>query len=145
MPKGDMLKLVSVTGEEDIIKVLFASYLKSDFVECSMTLIIAPDRRIREIYFSSNDFGTAEWKNGQGITDCNRWEDEDSAQSTSSLNKHYTAILQNGSMKTEYAESHIIPDVLSKIENRSLRTLVTAIVKNKEYQSVLNFAELELV
>jgi hypothetical protein len=129
MKAAGPVKLVSLTGDCGVTRIVFASYLKPDFVERAMTIHLGADRIVREIHFTSNEFGTADWVNGRGITDCHRWEDEETVQSTSYLNRHYTAILLDGPMDGVYAEERVIPDVLSAVESRALRETIESLVR----------------
>ncbi|MBN1531308.1 MAG: hypothetical protein JXA20_01465 [Spirochaetes bacterium] len=144
MKAVEPIKLVSVTGDRDATRVVFASYLKPDFVERAMTVRIGADRIVREIEFSSNEYGTALWVNGRGITDCHRWEDEETVQSTSYLNRHYPALLLNGPMSEDYAERQVIPDVLDSLESVPLRETIRAMVGESRSETAIDPSLLEL-
>lgn len=138
------LKLVNIDADEDATKLVYASYLKKDFIERSIVLYIGADRRVKEMHFSSNSYGTAEWRNGHGIVDCHRWESEEHVQATSYLNRHYTAILQNGIMGNDYAEKRIIPDVLSAVAIPDLAQIVKTAVAENRYDGVVDLAAIGL-
>lgn len=139
-----ILKLVNIDAGDGATKLVYASYLKKDYIERSIVLYIDTDRRIREMHFSSNDFGTAQWRNGHGIVDCHRWESEEHVQATSYLNRHYTTILQNGNMGNDYAEKRIIPDVLSAVAIPDLAHIVKTAVAENRYDDVVDLAAIGL-
>jgi len=65
-----VLHSIEKTGTER--HIYFASYLREDFISRSLKLSINENNRINEINFSSNDYGTAVWKNSFGLIESHR-------------------------------------------------------------------------
>ena len=95
------------------------------------------------MYFTSNNLGSVEWKNGIGINDCQIWEDEDQAQAASNLSRRYTAVLANGKSDNTFAEKKIIPDILESLEDKSFAELIESIVKEKEYSNSIDISKFD--
>ena len=86
---------------------------------------------IEKIFFSSDDHGTVEWRNGTGLAECHRWESEDQAKSKSYLSRRYTTILSNGAADTEFARDVIIPDILDRLRDGDLAEWISDIVSGQ--------------
>ena len=112
------LALTNITDVSFGKKYVFASYLKTDYVDKSLVINTDPNHNVLEMIFSSSDYGIAEWIRGRGIRDCHKWEDEDAAKDASYLSRRYTAIISNGNVTEDYAINKIISDVLNHIDDR---------------------------
>jgi len=132
MDDNDVIRFISLE-EGDEKKIAFASYLKKDYVAKSMVIYLDRSDIITHIYFSSNDYGSVEWKNGVGLTDCHRWESEDQAKSPTYLTRRYTAILSDGAEHADYAKRFILPDVIEHLGDNDLADLVSDILHAREY------------
>ena len=95
------------------------------------------------MYFTSNNLGSVEWKNGIGINDCHIWEDEDQAKAkaASNLSRRYTAVLATVKTDNTFAEKKIIPDILKSLEDKSFAELIESIVKEKEYSNSIDISK----
>jgi len=133
MNDPNYLNLVSVATTETGKKVAYAYYLRKDFVAKSMVIYLDTTGIIEKIFFSSDDHGTVEWRNGSGLVDCHRWESEDQARSQSYLTRRYTTILSNGAVDTEFARVVIIPDILDRLRDADLAEWISDIVHVREY------------
>ncbi|MCP4131369.1 MAG: hypothetical protein GY754_10350 [bacterium] len=111
-------------------KIHLCSYLKKGYIERALDITITENNVASKLYFSSNDFGTATWINGSGITDSHRWETEDDLAAASYLSRRYPAMLQNGIVPPEYSKEMIVPDVLNHLLDDELTAIVTQIVEN---------------
>jgi len=126
MDSDNKLYLIEATLNETDKKLTFASYLKRDYIEKAVIINLSNDNIIERIFFSSNNFGTVEWLNGSGLSDCHKWENEDAAKKSSSLSRHYTTILSDGAETTDYARHLIIPDILDSLAD----SLLVEVLKN---------------
>ena len=133
------VQFVKINNDEEkrLKKILFASYLREDYVDKAFTLFINPLHELEKIYFSSNDFGSVYWKNGVGLNECHTWEDENSAESHSFLTKNYTSVLSNGEANTDYAKDIIIPDVIQNLANEEMRDFIKSIIDKQEHEEPL--------
>lgn len=110
----DMLYLNACLAEGDSTVLEFVSYLKSDYISRYMKMHVDAEG-VRRIYFMSNDFGTASWACDSGITEANRWENEDDLDRISFLSKNYQMPLLDGALTDSFALEKIVPDVLSHL------------------------------
>ena len=133
MNNENYLKLVSVASTDTGKKVAYAYYLRTDFVAKSMVIYLDSSGIIERIFFSSDDHGTVEWRNGAGLVDCHRWESEDQAKSQSYLSRRYTTILSNGAVDTDYARDVIIPDIIDRLQDGALAEWIGDIIRVREY------------
>jgi len=136
-----MNKQIALTNIKDVPfgkKYVFASYLKTDYVDKSLVINTDPNYNILEMIFSSNDYGIAEWVRGKGIRDCHKWEDEDAAKDVSYLSRRYTAIISNGNVTKDYAINKIISDVLNHIEDKNLCDLIFSAVTAENPDITIN-------
>jgi hypothetical protein len=124
------LILDDVIFEDDNKVIKFKSFLKEDFVERALIITLDKNDTVQKIYFSSNDYGTAEWIKGSGICEAHRWETEDDLRSISTLARRYPVILQDGKVPIDDAMSKIIPDVLDNLLSPKLSSDIYEIVKN---------------
>jgi hypothetical protein len=141
---GKQLVLTNIKDEPYGKKYVFASYLKTDYVDKSLVINTDPDYNVMEMIFSSNDYGIAEWENGKGIKDCHKWEDEDAAKETSYLSRRYTAIISNGNVTEDYAINKIVSDVLNHIEDKKFCDRIFETVSKKNPSRRINIAEFDL-
>jgi|GEM_PF-436492 len=139
MDGDNKLYLIEAILNETNKKLTFASYLKRDYIEKAVIINLSNDNIIERIFFSSNNFGTVEWKNGSGLGDCHKWENEDMAKKSSSLSRHYTAILSDGAETPDYARHLIIPDVLDSLADNQLVEVL-----NNTINSNLNSEKIDL-
>jgi hypothetical protein len=133
MNDANYLNLVSVATTETGKKVAYAYYLRKDFVAKSMVIYLDSAGIIEKIFFSSDDHGTVEWRNGSGLVDCHRWESEDQAKSQSYLTRRYTSILSNGAADMDYARNVIIPDILDRLHDADVAEWIGDIISVREY------------
>lgn len=119
---------VIVEKNNRIIK--FKSFLKEDFIERALIITLDSDDAVQKIYFSSNNYGTAEWIRKSGIYEAHRWETEDDLRSISTLARRYPVILQNGKVPIDYTMSRIVPDVLDNLLSRELSSEIYKIIEN---------------
>ena len=138
MSEDNKLYLIEAVLDEDEKKLTFASYLKRDYIEKSIVMNFHNDNSIKRIFFSSNNFGTVEWLNSEGLADCHRWENEDMAQVPSYLARHYTAILADGAETMDYARKLIIPDVVDSLADGELAELIRNIIENDSYNNTVD-------
>ncbi len=120
MERDNKLYLIEAIINDTDKKLTFASYLKKEYIEKAIVINLSIDNVINRIYFSSNNFGTVEWLNGTGLTNCHKWESEDMAKVPSYLSRRYTAILSDGAATPDYARGLIIPDVLDSLADSQL-------------------------
>jgi hypothetical protein len=138
------LALTNIIDEPDRKKYVFASYLKTDYIDKSLVINTDPEYNVENMIFSSNDYGIAEWESGKGIKDCHKWEDEDAAKASSSLSRRYTAIISNGNVTEEYAINKIVSDVLSHIEDKKFCDAIFETVSKKNPIGRINISEFAL-
>ncbi len=131
------LKLHSDETEEHVRTITYLSYLREDFIDRVIRITIDHAGRPLSIYFSSNTYGTCIWNNGMGITEVNRWEDEDSVQNISGLTRHYTALLLNGQMPTEYGRT-IAADVLGALPDTKVRDEIERIISVDKFDETVS-------
>jgi asparagine synthase (glutamine-hydrolysing) len=110
----ETLSFISRTAQDDIFEVVFASYLKKDFISRALTLIHDSKLIMRSLRFHSNDGGIAVWENGKGIISANSWEDEDAGIDPDSLMRFRFPLL-NGAIAPDLARETIIHDVISHL------------------------------
>lgn len=123
------LILDSIEFDNDFQIIRFASYLKEEFIERMIKLSIK-NNIIENIYFSSNDYGTATWVNEKGFIDSHRWETEDDLNEISYLSRHYPASLENGKVPEDYVFEKIIPDILWDMIDLDLSFDIFRIIKS---------------
>jgi hypothetical protein len=133
MNDANFIKLISIAPTDTGKKIAYAYYLRKDFVAKSMVIYLDGAGIIQKIFFSSDDFGTVEWKNGTGLAESHRWESEDQAKSKSYLTRRYTTILSNGVADMDYARSVIIPDILDNLSDAEVAEWIGDIVQTREY------------
>ena len=133
MNDANNIKLVSITRTESGKKIAYAYYLRQDFVAKSMVIYLDSAGIIEKIFFSSDEYGTVEWRNGTGLAECHRWESEDQARSKSYLTRRYTTILSNGVADLDYARMVIIPDILDNLSDGNVAEWISDIVRTREY------------
>jgi hypothetical protein len=139
-----MAKQLTLTNIKDVPfgkKYVFASYLKTDYVDKSLVINTDTECNVIEMIFSSNDYGIAEWESGVGIKDCHKWEDEDAAKDTSYLSRRYTAIISNGNVTVDYAINKIISDVLNHIEDKKFCDRIFETVSKRSPSARINISD----
>ena len=129
----DKLKLVAIDNHESEKKISFASFLRENYVAKSLVIYLDRNDIISKIFFSSDTYGTVEWINGSGLNDCHKWESEDEAKSQSYLTRRYTAILSDGAAGNDYAQEHIIPDILDNLYDDNIAEWIRDILQVREY------------
>ncbi len=141
MQSEDKLVLVNSKNEGERVRLVFASYLRDNFVERSLSITMDKDHFIEYIYFNSYKYGSVEWENGSGLINCHIWENEDQAKSDSYLSRRYTAILSNGAADNDYAYSTIIPDILNNMKYTQLAAELKNIVSAEAYLDALDLKQ----
>ncbi len=117
----------SIEQNGDTVLVIFASYLKEDYVERLLRVTITGELATH-LYFSSNDHGTASWARGRGIVDSHRWETEDDLVRVSYLSRRYPVLIENGAVSPDFALEKIIPDVLGQLLDPELSRALSSMV-----------------
>lgn len=120
-----------VVNEDDQKKLYFASYLRTDFVERSLVVTLDNDDIVKSIYFSSYDFGSAEWVNEHGIVDGRLWESDDQAGAATYLTRRYTVRMANGPATGSFAHEKIVPDVLDNLVDRDFAEIIIQMITGK--------------
>lgn len=140
----ETLSFISRTAQDDIFEVVFASYLKKDFISRALTLIHDSSLIMRSLRFHSNDGGIAVWENGKGIISANSWEDEDAGIDPDSLMRFRFPLL-NGAIAPDLARETIIHDVISHLPNGELASILLKISKTKKWKEPLPSSYLEIL
>ncbi len=135
------LILHSITNENGILNIKFASYLKEDYVERAVELTIK-NNIAEKIFFSSNIYGTSTWIKRKGFFESHRWEKEDDVQAISYISKHYTALLENGRVPAKYVCEKIVPDVLEHMIDLNLSKDIYKILESPREEIVLNWNDI---
>lgn len=133
MSDMDTLKQVAFDNYGSEKKISFASFLRENYVAKSMVIYLDQNDIISKIFFSSNTYGTVEWVNGSGLKNCHKWESEDEAKAQSYLTRRYTAILSDGAAENDYAQAHIIPDIMDNLSDANIAEWISDILQVKEY------------
>lgn len=136
-----MSKLVfeKISEENNFRKIYFTSYLRSDFVERSLVVTLRKNGTVKEIFLSSYNFGSVEWKSGHGLIEPRLWESEEQAVSPSYLTRRYTVRMANGPAAQNLALEQMIPDVLDNMENSELAAAVGSILQTKKSMKKIEY------
>lgn len=126
------IKFESVKTDNTEVKLYFTSYLRENFIEKSVVVSLKSDFTVSSIYISSNNFGSVEWTNGTGLSECRKWETDEQAEAPGYLTRRYTAKISDGYAPDGFAESILIPDVLGSMENRDISDLLKSIIRVKK-------------
>ncbi len=121
----------SIKKTEEGYKIYFTSYLRRDFVEKSAVITTKNDYKVVSIYISSYDFGSLEWINGIGVSECRKWETVEQAESRGYLTRRYTARISDGYAPEGHAEKLLIPDVLESIDNKKIAGILKSIIRTR--------------
>jgi len=113
-------------------KLYFTSYLRQDFIERSLVITLREDFTVSHIYLSSYSYGSVEWYNGSGLTECRQWETDEQAEAPGYLTRRYTARMSDGYAPEGHAEQLLIPDVLDNLENARLAGIIRSILTVKK-------------
>lgn len=135
------LILEAIDRENESVTIRFVSYLKEDYIERLLKILIKNNVAV-EMYFSSNDFGTAIWVKEKGIVDSHQWETDDSLRKLSYLSRHYPALLQNGEVSIKYAFEKIIPDVLENMIDLNLSCTIYKIINSPNENTICKWDEI---
>lgn len=122
----------SVKTDADKIKIYFTSYLREDFIEKSVVISLDKNYSITNIYLSSYDFGSLEWINGIGLTECRKWETDEQAESSGYLTRRYTSRISNGYAPDGHGERVLIPDVLDSMGDAEMAKLLKSVLKTRK-------------
>ena len=122
----------------DSKKLKFKSYLKEDWVENAL-IITLTNEKLDRMYFSSNEYGTAEWINGKGIEQANRWETEDEIKDASTIAGRYPSIISDGDISSDIAYKTVIPDVLDNMLDLDFSVEVFNMVSKPSYTDEYNW------
>ena len=125
--------------EDDRHKLYFTSYLRTDFVERSLVLTLDDSGIVRSIYFSSYDFGSAEWINEHGITDSRLWESDDQAVAPTYLTRRYTVRMADGPATGNFAQEKIVPDVLDNLADRDFAEIIGHLITDKSTSETIDY------
>lgn len=117
---------------ENGCKLYFTSYLRNDFIERSLVISLNNDFTVSHVYLSSYNYGSLEWHNGSGLTECRQWETDEQAEAPGYLTRRYTARMSDGYAPDGHAEDYLIPDVLDNMENSKLAGTVKSILAVKK-------------
>jgi hypothetical protein len=137
--KKMILESVEKTDEKIIIR--FVSYLKEDYIERLLKISIKNDI-ITDLYFSSNNYGTAVWVKEKGLIDYHSWETEDQLKEISYLSHHYPALLENGEVSNEYVLKKIIPDILDYLLDSNFSVIISKIINSPSNNIIYNWDEI---
>lgn len=128
----DTIKFESIKSLNEGFKLTFTSYLRPEFVAKSVVISLKKDYTISGIYISSYNFGSVEWINGFGLTECRSWETEEQAEAPGYLTRRYTSKLADGYAPEGHAEKILVPDVIGSIENIELGEVLKSVLKVKK-------------
>lgn len=123
------IKFESLKVIDDRVKLYFTSYLRAEFVEKSVVISLKKDFTVSDIYISSYDYGSVEWVNGIGLSECRKWETDEQAEAPGYLTRRYTSRISNGYAPEGHAEKLLIPDVINSIEHSGIAKLLKSIIK----------------
>ncbi|MDF3819768.1 hypothetical protein P3G55_07660 [Leptospira sp. 96542] len=113
--------------DDENISMEFSSYLREDFVEKNLKISISQNK-LNSLYFSSYQYGNALWTKEKGITECNRWENDEQLSSKSYLSKHFPSSFENAKLPAEHALKYIVPDVLDSLLDDNLQSILKEII-----------------
>ena len=128
-----------VEHDDDQDKLFFTSYLRSDFVERSLVVTLNQDDIVQSIYFSSYEFGSAEWINEHGIVDSRLWESDDQAGSPTYLTRRYTVRMANGPATGSFAHEKIVPDVLDNLVDRDFAEIISRMITRNSTSNKIDY------
>lgn len=117
--------------DDNLCKLYFTSYLRSDFVERSLVVTLDENDVVQSIYFSSYNFGSAEWINEQGIVDSRLWESDEQAGAPTYLTRRYTVRMADGPATGTFANEKIVPDVLDNLVDRDFAEIINRMTTGK--------------
>ena len=137
--KKMVLESVEKTDEKKIIR--FVSYLKEDYIERLLKISIK-NNIITDLYFSSNNFGTAVWEKEKGLIDYHSWETENQLKEISYLSQHYPALLENGEVSKEYVLKKIIPDILDYLLDSNFPVIINNIINSPSNNIIYNWDDI---
>ncbi len=123
-------------------KLYFTSYIRSDFIERSLVITLDDDDIVQKIYFSSYDFGSAEWINQYGIVDSRLWESDDQAGAPTYLTRRYTVRMANGPATGSFAHEKIVPDVLDNMVDSDFSELIRNMITRKDYSKKISYRDM---
>ena len=135
------LILESVKKNNNTTIIQLVSYLKEDFIE-NLIRINIENNTAKEIYFSSNNFGTSTWVMNKGIIESHRWETEDDLNETSFTSRYYPIALEDGIVTNEFALEKIIPDVLDNLIDLNLSLIIYKIINSPKITIECNWDDL---
>ena len=138
----NLIHFSNETKSDDLRILDFVSYLRPDFVDKAVSIAFDSVGQIKYVRLQSNNFGIANWINGEGFTDCHSWEKEDDAQSVSNLSKHYTTILLNGPVDSIIAKDKILPDIASSTYSSEMLSVICEIHKHTTSSLKFNIEKL---
>lgn len=108
----------------------------------TMLKVRCSNSRLYSLVFHSNTYGIAEWQNGRGFIQCNRWEDEQQAQEQSYLSRHYTALMLNGTQDFSYALNMIVPDVCRSFPEEPGAKLANRAAYTETFEEIIDIDKL---
>ncbi len=126
------LILENIEEAENSKKITFVSYLKQDYVEKSIIIKINQEAVISSFYFSSNEYGTAEWHNGKGVINPHRWENEDDLMSISTMAHRFPTLLLDGDVPVDFAREKIIPDIVNFLLDEELQEIIYSEISTQD-------------
>ncbi len=98
----------------------YATHESSDISERSITITVR-DNALNAIRFVSREFGGAEWTSGRGIHSAFRREDDPARKGRAKLDA-----------TTDYALTHVIPDVLDNMDDVDLATEIVKTIRRRK-------------
>ena len=102
----------------DIIVLKYCEELRADFTKNFCKVIFSEQGNLQKIFINCYEAGTLEYQNG--AVEMHRWENEDEAQSSSYLSKHYTQRLLDGVIEGDDIKSKMIEIIKSSIREAAI-------------------------
>jgi len=128
----EQIKFESMKLTDTGLKLYFTLYLREEFIEKSAVISLKNDFTISSIYLSSYKFGSVEWINGIGLSECRKWETDEQAEAPGYLTRRYTSRISDGYAPQGHAEKFLLPDILNSFENREIAAVLKSVLKVKK-------------
>lgn len=131
--------------DEKQVKLYFTSYIRSDFVERSLVVTLDENDVVQSVYFSSYDFGSAEWINEQGIVDSRLWESDEQAGAPTYLTRRYTVRMADGPATGSFAQEKIVPDVLDNLVDGDFAAIIRQMISGKSASNKIDYKNMAFI